>query len=64
MMINGRFDHVYPLEQSQKRLFDLLGSPPGQKVHILLDTGHFAFAPNTIATHASDWFDEHLGAVR
>jgi DNA-binding winged helix-turn-helix (wHTH) protein/predicted esterase len=64
LMLNGRFDHVFPYEQSQKRLFALLGSAPDKKSHVVLDTGHFAFAPNTIAMHATDWFDRYLAPVR
>jgi pimeloyl-ACP methyl ester carboxylesterase len=27
LTINGRFDHIYPYEPSQRRLFELLGTP-------------------------------------
>jgi pimeloyl-ACP methyl ester carboxylesterase len=64
LMINGRFDHHYPFEQSQRRLFDLLGTPAIKKAHIVYDTGHFTYPPNSVARDASNWFDQHLGTVR
>ncbi len=64
MMINGRFDHYYPYEQSQKRMFDLLGTPAKQKSHVLYDVGHFEFPSNSTAANISDWLDQYLGPVR
>jgi hypothetical protein len=62
-MINGRYDHIFPYEQSQKRMFDLLGTPANEKKHMVYDVGHFAFPSNSIAMDISDWFDKYLGPV-
>jgi len=64
LMINGRFDHIYPYKQSQQRLFALLGTPADKKRHIAYETGHFAYPPNSTARDATDWFDKYLGASR
>jgi dienelactone hydrolase len=64
LMLNGRYDHHHPLEQSQNRLFKLLSTPQGSKQHIVYDTGHFAFQRNTVVAELSTWFDRYLGAVR
>jgi DNA-binding winged helix-turn-helix (wHTH) protein/dienelactone hydrolase len=64
LMINGRFDHHFPYRESQQRLFALLGSSPGEKAHIVYDTGHFSYPPNTVARDASNWFDRWLGVPR
>ncbi len=65
LMINGRFDFFYPYEQSQKRLFDLLGTPANQKRHVVYDVGHFEYAqPNSIAMEVSNWLDQYLGVVQ
>ncbi len=63
LMINGRYDHIYPYEQSQKRMFDLLGTPASEKKHIVYDVGHFAFPSNSIVLDISNWFDKYLGPV-
>jgi DNA-binding winged helix-turn-helix (wHTH) protein/formylglycine-generating enzyme required for sulfatase activity/dienelactone hydrolase len=64
LMINGRFDHIFPYAPSQKRLFDLLGTPANKKSHIVYDGGHFTYPPNSVARDASNWFDRYLGSVR
>lgn len=62
LMINGRYDHHFPHEQSQQRFFKLLGTPPQQKLHIVYDIGHFQIPPNSVARNVADWLDKQLGA--
>ena len=64
LMLSGRYDHIYPYEQSQKRVFNLLGTPADKKAQIAYDTGHFTMPPNRVAADVTDWFDRHLGRVR
>ena len=64
LMINGRYDTLFPHQQSQLRLFNLLGAPANQKSHIVYDVGHLEFPPNTLARDASNWFDLKLDEVR
>ena len=40
LMINGRSDFSFRMETSQVPLFRLLGAPPDQKRHALLEGGH------------------------
>ena len=40
LMINGRYDHIYPVESSQKPFFKLLGTPEKDKVYLVFDGGH------------------------
>jgi DNA-binding winged helix-turn-helix (wHTH) protein/formylglycine-generating enzyme required for sulfatase activity/dienelactone hydrolase len=61
LMLSGRYDHIYPYEQSQKRTFELLGTRPGDKQQIAYDTGHFTMPPNRVAADVTDWFDRYLG---
>ncbi len=64
LMLSGRYDHIYPYEQSQKRVFELLGTRPADKTQIAYDTGHFTLPPKRVAADVSDWFDRRLGPVR
>jgi DNA-binding winged helix-turn-helix (wHTH) protein/formylglycine-generating enzyme required for sulfatase activity/dienelactone hydrolase len=64
LMLSGRYDHIYPYEQSQKRVFNLLGTPADKKAQIAYDTGHFTMPANRVAADVTDWFDRHLGRVR
>ena len=40
LMVNGRYDYTFPLDKAQNPLFQMLGTPPDQKSHIVLDTPH------------------------
>ena len=62
-MLSGRYDHIYPYEQSQKRTFELLGTPAGSRKQIEYDNGHFTLPPNRVAADVTDWFDRYLGRV-
>jgi pimeloyl-ACP methyl ester carboxylesterase len=64
LMLSGRYDHIYPYEQSQKRVFSLLGTPADKKAQIAYDNGHFTMPRNRVAADVTDWFDRHLGRVR
>jgi len=65
LLIAGRFDHQMPLEKSQKRFFNLLGTPADKKSHVILDTAHGTrAAPNVVATVTTDWLDRYLGPVK
>jgi formylglycine-generating enzyme required for sulfatase activity/dienelactone hydrolase len=61
LMINGRFDQLYPYEQAQRPLFELLGTPSDRKAHVVFDVGHVDFPPNSLARITTDWFDKYLG---
>jgi dienelactone hydrolase len=63
LMINGRDDFQAPLE-SQRRLFDLLGSPPDQKKHVVLEGGHVPDDTLAVLREVLDWFDNYLGPIR
>jgi eukaryotic-like serine/threonine-protein kinase len=64
LMINGRYDSVFPYELSQMRLFELLGSPAADKKHVVYDVDHFRYPRNSVAKEVTDWFDEYLGPVK
>jgi eukaryotic-like serine/threonine-protein kinase len=62
LMINGRYDYFFPVETSQRPLFQLLGTPAKDKRHVVLDSGH---APPTapVVKELLDWLDLYLGPV-
>ncbi len=63
LILNGKFDSIFPVETSAQPLFDLLGTPPEDKRMILYDTDHIPprveFIKETLA-----WLDKYLGPVR
>ena len=63
LMVNGRYDFLFPVETSQRPLFDLLGAPPVDKRHVIFDSGHVP--PNDLLTkEVLDWLDRQLGPTR
>ncbi len=62
IMLNGRHDFYFPLETSQRPLFELLGTPPEHKRHVLFDMSHMPPRNSTVKETLS-WLDEYLGPV-
>lgn len=61
LMANGEDDFTFPVEESQKPLFRLLGSL--KKRHVSYPGGHiFPFA--RIKGDSLDWLDQHLGTPK
>jgi hypothetical protein len=62
LMLNGRFDFFFPVEASQKPMFDMLGTPSEDKRHIIFDTGHTI--PRTKGIKETlNWLDRYMGPV-
>ncbi|MFN7938332.1 MAG: protein kinase [Bryobacteraceae bacterium] len=62
LMINGRDDFIYPVDQLQSPLFRLLGASPENKRHVVVDGGH-AVPRNLLVKESLNWLDRHLGPV-
>jgi hypothetical protein len=65
LMLNGRFDYVFPAETSQEILFRLLGTSVGEKRRVLFATAHDVILfRNDVVRETLAWLDEYLGPVR
>ncbi len=65
LMLNGRYDYTFPLEQLQKPLFRLLGTPDKDKRHVVYDTAHDVGVFRTeMVRETLDFLDKYLGPVR
>ncbi len=51
LMLNGRFDQFFPLETSQKPMFQFLGTPDEDKEHYVFQSGHNVPQKELIARH-------------
>ncbi len=63
LMLNGRYDYLFPVEASQKPLFRLLGTPEEHKRHLLYDSEH-NLPRNEMITETLNWLDKYLGPVK
>lgn len=63
LMLNGRFDFIWPPSISQEPMFRLLGTPKDHKRRVVYDTGHDI--PRTeIIKETLNWLDKYLGSVK
>ena len=63
LMLNGKHDMYFPVETSQKPMFELLGTPNKDKKLIIYDAGHqvplIELVKETLL-----WYDQYLGPVK
>jgi predicted esterase len=59
LMLNGRFDTVYPYETSQVPFFTLLGTPARDKNIITGNSGHI-LPEEQVVPATLGWFDKYL----
>ena len=63
LMLNGRYDHFFPYETSQKPMFELIGTGEENKKMVLHETGHFV--PRTeLIKESLNWLDKYLGPIQ
>jgi eukaryotic-like serine/threonine-protein kinase len=63
LMLNGRFDHIFPVESSQLPAFRLFGTPPQDKRHVLFESVHNVPRTDKIRESLA-WLDRYLGPVK
>jgi len=63
LMLCGRYDKGYPLETSQKPMFDLLGTPAQKKEWKVYESDH-AVPRNEYIKETLAWLDRYLGTVK
>ena len=63
LMLNGRYDLIYPYETIAKPLFDLLGTPAKDKEQRVYDADHFV-PHNDLVKETLAWLDRYLGPVK
>jgi dienelactone hydrolase len=65
LMVNGREDYVFSVENSQDPLFRMLGTPQADKRHVVLDTPHDVTEQRSqLVPVVLDWLDKYLGRVQ
>jgi serine/threonine protein kinase/cephalosporin-C deacetylase-like acetyl esterase len=63
LMLNGRYDSVFPYETTVKPMFDLLGTPEKDKCLKLYNTDHF-IPNNELIKESLSWLDKYFGPVK
>ncbi len=60
LMVNGRYDHFFPLETSQNVMFKSLGVPEKDKRHAVFEAGHIP-PHDQMIKEILDWLDRYQG---
>lgn len=64
LMINGRYDFFFPVDNSQLPLFRMLGAPENDKRHVVFDTPHnVELRRSELVKEVLAWLDKYLGRV-
>ena len=66
LMLNGDQDFIFPLQTSQRPLFQALGTPSADKKHVLYPGGHEIFVTqrSQIVQEVVGWLDRYVGRVQ
>ena len=62
LMLNGRYDFIYPPNSSQEPMFRLLGTRKEDKRRVVYDAAHDTPRPELIK-ESLNWLDRYLGPV-
>ena len=62
LMLNGEYDFFFPVETSQKPMYELLGTPPEDKQYKVYPGAHSVPRTERIK-EVLGWLDEYLGPV-
>jgi serine/threonine protein kinase/dienelactone hydrolase len=63
LMLNGKYDMIFPYDKAIKPMFDFLGSPKKDKELKLYNTDHIP-PQNEFIKETLAWFDKYLGPVK
>ena len=63
LMVNGKYDMFFPVETSQKPMFDLLGTPVKDKKIYIFESGHLVPRVDFVR-ESLGWYDKYLGVVK
>jgi formylglycine-generating enzyme required for sulfatase activity/dienelactone hydrolase len=65
LMVNGKYDYTFPVDKAQDPLFRMLGTPPDEKSHVILDTPHDVTEQHSqLVSTVLGWLDHYLGRVQ
>jgi eukaryotic-like serine/threonine-protein kinase len=64
LMLNGKYDPVFAVKESQIPMFQLLATPAKDKRHVIYELGHRQPPRNELEKEIPSWFDRYLGPVK
>ena len=61
LIVDGRYDFIFPHEASQVPYFNALGTPPEHKRLAVFEGGHTPFSADLVTKEMLEWLDRYLG---
>jgi len=61
LMLNGKYDFIFPVKTHQKPLYDLIATPPEHKKHVIYDCGHLPLPRAPMMEEIFTWLDKYQG---
>lgn len=62
IMINGEYDYFFPVETTQRPMFELIGTPEEDKKWVVFPGSH-SVPKEDLIRETLDWLDRYLGPV-
>ena len=59
LLISGRYDYMFPLEETQVPFMELLATPAEDKRHVVLDAGHAPLPRLPLMNETLAWLDKY-----
>ena len=64
LMVNGRYDFTFSPDRAQTPMFNMLGTAPADKRHVLFDAPHdVSQKRRELSSQVIGWLDKYLGRV-
>ena len=63
LMLNGQYDAIFPVERSQKPMYERIAVPDGEKRHRVFDVGHYV-PTSSLVSETENWLNRFLGPVK
>jgi dienelactone hydrolase len=63
LMLNGRYDMVFPVETAVRPAFKLLGTPEKDKKLVVYDSDHYV-PKKEVIKESLEWLDKYFGPVK
>jgi len=63
LMLNGKYDFIFPVKTHQNPLFDLIATPPEHKKRVIYNCGHLPLPRAPMMKEIFAWLDTYQGPV-
>jgi alpha-beta hydrolase superfamily lysophospholipase len=63
LLLDGRYDYIFPVETHQLPFMELVGTPDEHKRHVIFEAGHLPLPRAELIRETLAWLDRYQGTV-